>query len=1373
MSDGRVVIEVELDTSKARGQYGNFGNDISNDLGKIEQSGKKASVSIMSIAKAIGLVKVAGVVFNTLKNSMDAAISRFDTFQRFPKVMEALGYSTEQSDKTMRQLSAGIEGLPTKLDEVVNTTQRMTAMTGNLSKSTQATLALNNAFLASGASASDAQRGTDQYMQQLAKGKVDLESWKTLQETMSVGLNRTANAMGFLGNNAARDLYDALKTGEVTFRDFQEQIIKLGTGTGELAQLAQINSEGIATSFSNLHNTASKGIANVIDALNDLSLAVTNKSIAQNIDSMKHMINNSFDVITKVIRGSEPVVKLFAVSIDGTYQAVKFLSPALIGLATAYAALKIIQTVSSWQSKHTDLLLRAVESGKNLTVATNTQMAAEVTKMGVQKGGMAITAANNGLIKVSTLLYGVMTGSISAGSAATIIMTTVTTAFSAALKVAMGPIGWVAAGIGLLTTAGITLYKWITKETEASKELNAEQGILADSTRELASATEQASASRKDNLNYMESNKKAYLDLAQSTIELSNQENKSAGDKKLLKDNVDQLNAAFADLNLQYDKETGQLSMTTEQIKERISAYQAQESINETQQQLVNITQEQYDIESKMLDLQAKRIEWNINLENGTVKAKEHAEAVAALDEEEKKLTETNTALGEEFSRVSEIQIEAANRVADAMESGVNRQVISYENLSESQQSTVEKMRETFTSLQESATNAFDKISTDSETSLWEMAENMKHNQKVVAEWGENQASLLKWAGENGYNNFIPFIESMGIDQAGVLAEMVKGVDSSNADHAAVLVDLAKTYEDGFGTAGESAKDALSFGLEGLPEEVRDMIVTPMGSLNEEVKDVFDGIGQSVSESLIGAIELGKEPVIEKSKELIDSMIPVDGVEELRASWVDLGASGPEKMVEGIDSNKDLAVEASKQLALETLTSAKVALDSHSPSREFVQIGEDVVNGFVLGIEQGNEKVKAAAEQMVKLFSTSSLAINKETDATMKAYLATMTSTMEKSSKVIADTTNKMDATFKSFHQSLSNQNSTTMTNYNNVLNNGMIKAASSIDSNTKKMNSSFASFNQSLASQSSTSMTNYNNTLSVGMARAATSVQSSNTKMKASFESFNQSLATQNTASMMKYNEVLNSGMNLSVRTVDQSNNKIKLSFTQMGEVISSRSEEAIDSMVSSFESGTGQAVISVNSMKNRMTTAINGLKSNFYSAGYNASLGVASGINAGSGAAIAAANSLANQISNTLKNAMKINSPSKRMRDEVGRSIPQGVAAGIEKDAHYVDESLEAMADSMVKPFSLGKLKQFVPKISGLMNGNLTPESAFGVDRKLFNSQQANQVTNHTKTIDNSSSPVITIEKIENYTDNDIPTTLEQAAWIFNRDRRRLNFE
>lgn len=1282
MSDGRVVIEVELDSTKARQQYNGLGSDIVKDLGQIDGASKKASLSVTSIAKAMGLVKIASAAFDVLKKSMDAAISRFDTFERFPKVMDALGFSTQQSQKSIAQLSSGIEGLPTKLDDVVGTTQRMTAMTGNLNKSTQATLALNNAFLASGASVSDAQRGTEQYIQQLAKGEVDLQSWRTLQESMSVGLQMTANAMGFVGEAATTELYGALKSGEVPFRDFQEHLIKLGTGTGELARLAKINSEGIATSFGNLQNTASKGLANVIKALDDLSIAVTGKSIAKNLDNMKVIVNKSFDSMTGAIRKSEPFVRVFVDGLDLTYKSVKFLSPAIIGLATAYGALKIIQTVSSWHGKHIDLLARAVESGKNLTLVTNTQIAAETTKIGIQKAGMTVTAANNGMIKLSTLLYGVLTGSISAGSAATVIMTATTTAFSAALKVAMGPIGWVVAGIGLLTTAGLALYKWITKETEASKKLNAEQEQLTSTTTALTEAAEQATESRKDQINYMESQKKSYESLVDKTAELASMEGKSAGQKKLLKENVEQLNTAFADLNLKYDDESGMLSMTTAQIQERIAAYKDQDIVNETQQQLLDIMTEQNEVGMQLEEVTYKRTEWNEALKDGSVKSGEAKDALAALDEQEQALTETNTALGAEYERVAQVQIDASERVASSIEEGANRQIISYAGMSESQQGAVDKMQEKFQSLAESATNAFDKLSTESEISLWEMNENMKHNQKVVENWGTNQAALLKWAGENGYQSFMPFIESMGVDQAGVLAEMVKGVDASNGDHAAILTELAKTYETGFSTAGESGKKALSQGLEGVPDEVRNMMITPLVSLNEEVAVAFDGLGKGAGESLSTAMDANKEQIAAKSKEMVDAAKPVDGGAELKTSFVEVGSSIPEGMAEGIDKNGDLAEQAAKQNAIDVLTASKVALDSHSPSRKFVQVGADVVNGLVLGITQGGGKVKAAANQMANILLSSMKSMNSASNVSMTGYVSAVTSSMARANSIVQGQTNQMRNTFNSF----------------------------------------------------------------------------------------NKTIGSQNTASMASYNSVLNSGMSKSTSTVQRNTNQMRSLFTSMRTMIASQSTAAMSSMVNAFNSGSGRAVSSVNSTRSRMVSSMSGLRGSFYNSGVNASYGLASGINAGSGAAMSAAYNLAARITATLKNAMKIKSPSRVMRDEIGRYIPQGIAAGIDKDADYVTRSLEDVAQSMTQGFDTSKLKAMMPKAKGLLSGVLKPEIAFGLDKQLSASQTASQITNNSEKVVIENQPQVVMSVIWQGKE-DIRQTMEKMGWIVNLDERGLS--
>ncbi|WP_347979498.1 tape measure protein [Lactococcus formosensis] len=296
MADGTITIDIIMDDGSVKKGLASING--------LEGATNKAGTSIKSMVAAMGLVKIASAAFDVLKSSVGDAVSRFDTMQKFPKVMKALGFSAADSDKSIKKLSNGIDGLPTKLDDVVASTQQLTSITGDLDKSTDTVLALNNAFLASGASTEDANRGMQQYNQMLSSGTVDLESWKTLQETMPLALQKTAEAMGYTGKSAQRDLYAALKNGTVTFDQFQDKLIELGTGTGMLASLAKGNSLGIATSFGNLRNAVSKGMANTLTAIDKVVQALTGKSIAQNIDSLKGIINSAFESINKSIEGS-------------------------------------------------------------------------------------------------------------------------------------------------------------------------------------------------------------------------------------------------------------------------------------------------------------------------------------------------------------------------------------------------------------------------------------------------------------------------------------------------------------------------------------------------------------------------------------------------------------------------------------------------------------------------------------------------------------------------------------------------------------------------------------------------------------------------------------------------------------------------------------------------------------------------------------------------------------------------------------------------------------------------------------------------------------------------------------------------------------
>lgn len=282
----------------------NFSSTMKNadsSMNNLDSSTQKTNTSILDIAKGIGVFKLIDNAIGLVTSSLGGAIDRFDTLNKYPVVMQALGYTADQVDKSMSKLTEGIDGLPTSLNEIVSNTQQLAISTGNLEKGTDTAIALNNAFLASGASTADASRGMQQYVQMLSKGTVDMQSWRSIQETMPIAMDKVAKSFKDQGVNSVNELYDALQDGTITFDDFNNRLIKLNDGVGGFAELAKKNSAGIRTSFSNIKTAVVKGLANVITAIDEGMQNAGLGSIAENFDKIKNAVNVAFKAITDSI----------------------------------------------------------------------------------------------------------------------------------------------------------------------------------------------------------------------------------------------------------------------------------------------------------------------------------------------------------------------------------------------------------------------------------------------------------------------------------------------------------------------------------------------------------------------------------------------------------------------------------------------------------------------------------------------------------------------------------------------------------------------------------------------------------------------------------------------------------------------------------------------------------------------------------------------------------------------------------------------------------------------------------------------------------------------------------------------------------------
>lgn len=244
---------------------------------------------VKSIVAGIGVTKALGAAMNTVTTSLDGAITRFDTLHSYPKVMNSLGFSTDAAKASVSKLNASVQGLPTSLSDIVRSAQSLTSVTGNMDKATDTAIALNHALLASSASTADVSRAQQQYSQMLATGKPDMQSWRTLQETMAPALSKTAKKLGIVSGNT-NELYAAMKSGQITFDQFNAALIECDTEAGGFAETALSASKTIRTGFTNIKSAVENTEMRIISAFNNILDSQGFGSFVDILDKVKSSI---------------------------------------------------------------------------------------------------------------------------------------------------------------------------------------------------------------------------------------------------------------------------------------------------------------------------------------------------------------------------------------------------------------------------------------------------------------------------------------------------------------------------------------------------------------------------------------------------------------------------------------------------------------------------------------------------------------------------------------------------------------------------------------------------------------------------------------------------------------------------------------------------------------------------------------------------------------------------------------------------------------------------------------------------------------------------------------------------------------------------
>lgn len=274
---------------------------------ELDTSGvQKAGSTIKSIIAGLGITKMISRAMSEINASIDGAISRFDTLNNFPKVMSNLGISSEKADKSIKKMSERLSGLPTTLDEGALAVQRFTSANGDVEKSTEIFLALNNAIIAGGAGTQIQASALEQLSQAYSKGKMDMMEWRTIQMAMPAQLNQIAKSLGITTEQLGINLREGKNTKEA-MDEFMDAIVRLNTegleGFQNFEEQARNATGGIGTAITVAKTQIVKGVTDIIDALNikleDLGIGKLSDIIA----NLGKDAKKGLDTIAKLITG--------------------------------------------------------------------------------------------------------------------------------------------------------------------------------------------------------------------------------------------------------------------------------------------------------------------------------------------------------------------------------------------------------------------------------------------------------------------------------------------------------------------------------------------------------------------------------------------------------------------------------------------------------------------------------------------------------------------------------------------------------------------------------------------------------------------------------------------------------------------------------------------------------------------------------------------------------------------------------------------------------------------------------------------------------------------------------------------------------------
>lgn len=273
--------------------------NLQKGLNSIDANKAKGEISTLQIAMGNLIANGISRLVNAISNNLGSALERSDTLANFPKVMQGMGVSAKDASDAIDGLAEGLEGLPTTLDSGASAVKRFTAVNGDVNKSKDYFLALNNAILAGGESMETQSTALEQLSQSYAKGKMDMQEWRALQQAMPAQLQQIAKSMGITSN----ELGEGLRNGTISMDEFMQKIVELnqkgGKGFKSFEKQAEDATGGIQTTLTGLSTAITRGLQQAIDNFGRDNFTAIVDTISSAIEGLLGGLGTLFGFIGK------------------------------------------------------------------------------------------------------------------------------------------------------------------------------------------------------------------------------------------------------------------------------------------------------------------------------------------------------------------------------------------------------------------------------------------------------------------------------------------------------------------------------------------------------------------------------------------------------------------------------------------------------------------------------------------------------------------------------------------------------------------------------------------------------------------------------------------------------------------------------------------------------------------------------------------------------------------------------------------------------------------------------------------------------------------------------------------------------------------